>query len=65
MFKIMCEWWNGECEVFEGTLEECVRNFDEMDEAHVADPWEERCYIVDENGNEMNWFDIEEMGIEC
>lgn len=53
MFRIMFECWCDTCEVFEGTLEECEENLDKMENLYCADPWEDRVFIVDENGNEI------------
>lgn len=65
MYKIMfsTEYGNDLDSIcFEGGLEECVRMFNKIENDCVADPYEERCYIADENGEEMDWFDIEEIG---
>lgn len=62
MYRIMFENYKDCWEMFEGSLEECVKNFDEIEDENVADDQEEECYIVDENGNRMSWIEIEEMG---
>lgn len=65
MYYIMCEDWKDEWVAFEGTLAECVENFDRVEDENIADDQEERCFIVDENGRELSWLEIEEMGIQC
>ena len=61
MYEIRCENWKDEWVAFEGTLAECVENFYRVEDENIADDQEERCYIVDENGRELSWLEIEEM----